>query len=46
MLIALFSQGAFSQKITPADLKKLRAKEDTLSEYSQYLNTDSLPKTG
>ncbi|MGB3155463.1 MAG: hypothetical protein WBB06_12735 [Chitinophagaceae bacterium] len=44
MLIALFSQGAFSQKITPADLKKLRAKEDTLSEYSQYLNTDSLPE--
>jgi hypothetical protein len=34
----------FSQKITNADLKKLRAKEDTLSEYSMYLNTDSLPE--
>jgi hypothetical protein len=33
---------AFSQKITNADLKKLRAKEDTLKEYAMYLNTDSL----
>ena len=39
-----FSQVALSQKITQADLKKLRAKEDTLSEYSEYLNTDSLPE--
>lgn len=31
-----------AQKIAPADLKKLRAKEDTLQEYSRYLNTDSL----
>lgn len=31
-----------SQKILPADLKKLQAKEDTLKEYSFYLNTDSL----
>ena len=36
--------GAFAQKITNADLKKLRAKQDTLSEYSMYLNTDSLPE--
>lgn len=33
---------AFSQKITSSDLKKLRAKEDTLSDYSFFLNTDSL----
>lgn len=33
---------ASAQKITPADLKKLRAKEDTLKEYAQYLTTDSL----
>ncbi len=31
-----------AQKITAADLKKLRAKEDTLKEYAMYLNTDSL----
>lgn len=43
LLVVLFlSQNSFSQKITTADLKKLRAKEDTLSEYSLYLNTDSL----
>jgi hypothetical protein len=36
-----FSQVALSQKITAADMKKLRAKEDTLQDYSQYLNTDS-----
>ena len=39
-----FSQVVLSQKITKADLKKLIAKEDTLSEYSEYLNTDSLPE--
>ncbi|HUR66825.1 MAG TPA: hypothetical protein VMZ03_10810 [Chitinophagaceae bacterium] len=33
---------SFGQKISSADLKKLRAKEDTLLEYSRYLNTDSL----
>lgn len=32
----------FSQKISTADMKKLRAKEDTLREHSLYLNTDSL----
>ena len=31
-----------AQKISPADLKKLAAKEDTLKLYSLYLNTDSL----
>lgn len=31
-----------SQKISTADMKKLRAKEDTLREHSLYLNTDSL----
>ncbi len=39
-----FSLAATAQKIAPADLKKLRAKEDSLREYAQYLNTDSLPE--
>lgn len=39
-----FLSAAFSQKITSADMKKLRAKEDTLMEYSLYLNTDTLPE--
>lgn len=42
LLMVLMMGPAYSQKITPADLKKLRAKEDTLSEYAMYLNTDSL----
>jgi hypothetical protein len=42
VLFILISQIGISQKIAPTDLKKLRAKEDTLSEYSLYLNTDSL----
>lgn len=44
LTIAFFSksQPVLSQKILPADLKKLQAKEDTLKEYSFYLNTDSL----
>jgi hypothetical protein len=40
--IVLCPQALFSQKITAADLKKLRAKEDSLATYSMYLNTDSL----
>lgn len=36
--------GLGAQKIAPADLKKLRAKEDTLKEYAYYLITDSLPE--
>lgn len=43
-LFLVFSSAGFSQKITSADMKKLRAKEDTLSEYSLYLNTDTLPE--
>lgn len=43
-LLSILSQAALAQKIAPADLKKLRAKEDTLSQYSMYLNTDSLPE--
>jgi hypothetical protein len=35
-------QTAFSQKILPADRKKLVAKEDTLRQFSRYLITDSL----
>lgn len=38
------SQAGFSQKIGAADMKKLRAKEDTLIDYSFFLNTDSLPE--
>jgi hypothetical protein len=41
LIVSLFHP-AHSQKITGADLKKLRASEDTLKEYAQYLNTDSL----
>ncbi|HEV7780167.1 MAG TPA: hypothetical protein VGO58_02825 [Chitinophagaceae bacterium] len=41
-LLVAFSATAFSQKISSADMKKLRAKEDTLQEYSLYLNTDTL----
>lgn len=33
---------ASAQKIAPSDLKKLRAKEDTLKEYAEYIVTDSL----
>jgi hypothetical protein len=32
------------QKIAQADLKKLRQKEDSLKEFSQYLNTDEFPE--
>jgi hypothetical protein len=39
-----FAISAVAQKIAPSDLKKLRLKEDTLSQYSEYLNTDSLPE--
>lgn len=39
-----FSLVASAQKIASADLKKLRTKEDSLREYAQYLNTDSLPE--
>ena len=44
ILLVSFSQVSFSQKITTADMKKLRVKEDSLSDYSYYLNTDSLPE--
>jgi hypothetical protein len=37
-----FSISSYAQKITSADLRKLRAKEDTLKDYSFYLNTDTL----
>jgi len=42
LLAVTLSETAISQKILSADLKKLRAKEDTLKEYSMYLNTDTL----
>lgn len=33
-----------AQKISASDLKKLRIKEDSLKDYAEYLNTDSLPE--
>jgi len=42
ILFVSFFQVAISQKITPTDLKKLRAIEDSLKDYAYYLNTDSL----
>lgn len=41
-ILISFSQVTFAQKISAGDLKKLQAKEDTLKEYSFYLNTDTL----
>ena len=41
-ILLTFSADSFSQKISSADLKKLRIKEDTLKDYSYYLNTDTL----
>ncbi|HEY6063561.1 MAG TPA: hypothetical protein VIV35_08130, partial [Chitinophagaceae bacterium] len=41
-LFGSLSHLALSQKITSADMKKLRAKEDTLADYAYFLNTDSL----
>ncbi|MBI3137636.1 MAG: hypothetical protein HYZ15_03540 [Sphingobacteriales bacterium] len=43
-LSVFLATGSFSQKISPADLKGLRAKEDSLKNYSFHLNTDSLPQ--
>lgn len=44
--VLLIVQLAFSQKmISPADLKKLQAKEDTLKAYSRYMIVDSLSQT-
>jgi hypothetical protein len=44
LCLAVFSFSSFGQKITAVDLKKLRAKEDSLKEYAMYLVTDSLPE--
>ncbi len=41
-LLLSLSSVALSQKISSADLKKLSVFEDTLKDYSYYLNTDSL----
>jgi len=41
-LLMSVAVSSFSQKISTADMKKLRLKEDTLKDYSFYLNTDSL----
>jgi hypothetical protein len=45
LLMVFFSQIASSQVILQADLKKLRAKEDTLKIYSRHMVTDSLTQT-
>src|SRR5450432_1737517 len=42
ILMLFFSHRVSSQKITPADRRKLMIKEDTLKDYSYYLNTDTL----
>lgn len=42
IVFAIICQTGYSQKITAADMKKLRVKEDTLKEYAMYLITDSL----
>jgi hypothetical protein len=41
-LFVSLTLSALSQKISGADMKKLRSKEDTLKNFSMYLNTDSL----
>lgn len=41
-LLLLLSQAGLSQKITNAERKKFRAKEDTLGQLSMRLNMDSL----
>ena len=40
----LFAGTAQGQKISNSDLKILRQKEDSLKEFSQYLNTDEYPE--
>lgn len=37
-----FQLMAAGQKLLPADLKKIRLKEDTLKEYARYMVTDSM----
>jgi hypothetical protein len=44
-VLFVFSQTASSQVISQADLKQLKAKEDTLKSYARYMVTDSLTKT-
>ncbi|HKZ66875.1 MAG TPA: hypothetical protein VJ111_10985 [Chitinophagaceae bacterium] len=41
-LAFFLSQTGHSQTISPADKKKLKAKEDTLQQYARYLITDTL----
>lgn len=42
MLLILLAATAFTQAISPADKKKMQAKEDTLAEYARYMITDTL----
>jgi len=41
-LALVLSQSGYSQTISSADKKKLKAKEDTLLQYAEYLITDTL----
>ena len=41
-LALVISQSAYPQTISSADKKKMRAKEDTLQQYAEYLITDTL----
>ena len=42
VLAVLMAAPLVAQKLAAADLKKMKAKADTLKMYSQYLNTDTL----
>ena len=43
--ILVFAPGeCWSQKISATGLRQLKSQQDTLAEYSLYLNTDSLPQ--
>ena len=41
-LAFILSQSGYSQTISSADKKKLKAKEDTLQQFARYLITDTL----
>ncbi len=43
VLFVVSSTGSYSQKVSNADMKKMRLMEDTLRDFSFYLNTDSMP---
>ncbi len=44
LILLAFAQSASSQLVTAADRKKIKAKEDSLREWAQFMITDSLPE--